>query len=215
MLAVEPASSSRSELIRAAFVLEWLTLAWVLVEAAVGLWTGWRAHSISLIAFGADSVIEALSAGVLIWRLSTELKHGQQFSEEAERRASRLAGALLFALAAYIIASAAWGLWTREGQAFTPVGLLITAATIPIMYVLARRKLTIAEQIGSRALRADAMEAITCGWLSFVVVAGLVAQWAIGAWWIDPVTSLAIVYLLVKEGREAWSAEECSCSSCH
>ena len=215
MLAVEPASSSRSELIRAAFVLEWLTLAWVLVEAAVGLWTGWRAHSISLIAFGADSVIEALSAGVLIWRLSTELKHGQQFSEEAERRASRLAGALLFALAAYIIASAAWGLWTREGQAFTPVGLLITAATIPIMYVLSRRKLTIAEQIGSRALRADAMEAITCGWLSFVVVAGLVAQWAIGAWWIDPVTSLAIVYLLVKEGREAWSAEECSCSSCH
>lgn len=215
MLAVEPASSSRSELIRAAFVLEWLTLAWVLVEAAVGLCAGWRAHSISLIAFGADSVIEALSAGVLIWRLSTELKHGQQFSEEAERRASRLAGALLFALAAYIIASAAWGLWTREGQAFTPVGLLITAATIPIMYVLARRKLTIAEQIGSRALRADAMEAITCGWLSFVVVAGLVAQWAIGAWWIDPVTSLAIVYLLVKEGREAWSAEECSCSSCH
>ena len=215
MLAVEPASSSRSELIRAAFVLEWLTLAWVLVEAAVGLWAGWRAHSISLIAFGADSVIEALSAGVLIWRLSTELKHGQQFSEEAERRASRLAGALLFALAAYIIASAAWGLWTREGQAFTPVGLLITAATIPIMYVLARRKLTIAEQIGSRALRADAMEAITCGWLSFVVVTGLVAQWAIGAWWIDPVTSLAIVYLLVKEGREAWSAEECGCCSCH
>ena len=29
------------------------------------------------------------------------------------------------------------------------------------------------------------------------------------------VTSLAIVYLLVKEGREAWAGEECGCSSGH
>ena len=62
-----------------------------------------------------------------------------------------------------------------------------------------------AAQLGSRALRADAIEAVTCGWLSFVVVIGLVAQLAIGAWWIDSVTSLAILWLLIKEGREALS----------
>ncbi len=32
-----------------------------------------------------------------------------------------------------------------------------------------------------------------------------------GAWWIDSIASLAIVWLLVKEGREAWAAEECGC----
>jgi hypothetical protein len=73
----------------------------------------------------------------------------------------------------------------------------------------------IAEKIGSRALRADAMESITCGWLSFVVVAGLLAQLALGAWWIDSITSLAIVYFLIKEGREAWAVEECGCSCGH
>jgi divalent metal cation (Fe/Co/Zn/Cd) transporter len=79
------------------------------------------------------------------------------------------------------------------------------------MYFLARRKLAIAEQIGSRALRADAIESIACGWLSFVVVLGLATQLALGAWWVDSVAALAIVYFLIKEGREAWGGDECSC----
>jgi hypothetical protein len=53
------------------------------------------------------------------------------------------------------------------------------------------------------------MEAVTCGWLAFVVVVTLAAQWLVGAWWIDSVGSLAIVWLLVKEGREAWLGDEC------
>jgi divalent metal cation (Fe/Co/Zn/Cd) transporter len=78
------------------------------------------------------------------------------------------------------------------------------------MRYLARRKIDIAEKIGSRALRADAIEAVTCGWLSFVVVVTLAAQWLVGAWWIDAVGSLAIVWFLVKEGREAWRGECCA-----
>jgi divalent metal cation (Fe/Co/Zn/Cd) transporter len=170
---------------------------------------------LSLIAFGADSLIEALSACVLLWRLNVELRHGHAFSENAERKASKIGGVLLFVLAAYVVGSAARGLWTREGQEFSRLGLVITAATIPVMYLLAKRKLVVAGKIGSRALRTDAMESITCGWLSFVVLAGLVAQLALGAWWIDSITSLVIVSFLVKEGREAWAVEECGCSSCH
>jgi hypothetical protein len=36
---------------------------------------------------------------------------------------------------------------------------------------------------------------VTCGWLSFVVIISLAAQWAVGAGWIDGVASLA------KDGR--------------
>jgi divalent metal cation (Fe/Co/Zn/Cd) transporter len=209
------ADDERARLVRTAFVLEWMTLAWVILEGGAGLWAGWQARSISLIAFGADSVIEALSACVLLWRLNVELRDGAAFSDKTERTASKISGALLFALAAYVVLSAAWGLWTRQGQEFSALGLAITVATIPAMYLLARRKLAIAETIGSPALRADAMESIACGWLSFVVVAGLLAQLALGAWWIDSVTSLAILYFLIKEGREAWAAEECGCSGGH
>ena len=64
------------------------------------------------------------------------------------------------------------------------------------------------DALGSRALRADAMESIACGWLSLAVVIGLMAQLMLGAWWVDSVTSLVLVWLLIKEGREAWKAED-------
>jgi divalent metal cation (Fe/Co/Zn/Cd) transporter len=208
---ISPSKPDRAALIREAFGLEWLTIGWMTVEAIVAICSGWAAGSLVLIAFGLDSVIELASAGVLMWRLSVELRRGQAFSARAEAVASRLAGALLFALAAYVTVAALWSLWTRGGAEFSWIGLAVAVLAIPSMRYLAARKIAVAEKLGSRALRADAMEAVTCGWLSLVVVASLAAQWALGAWWIDGVGSLAIVWLLMKEGREAWAGETCDC----
>lgn len=199
----------RAVLIRRAFRLEWMTIAWMLVEGVVAVGAGLIAGSLTLVAFGLDSGIELASAGVLIWRLNVELRHRQEFSERAERTASRIGGVLLFTLAAYIVAGAVWSLWTRHGEAFSLPGLIVATLAMPIMILLARRKIAMAEQLGSRAMRADAAESITCGWLSLVVVFGLLANVTLGAWWLDAATSLAIVGFVVKEAREAWSGVDC------
>src|SRR6516164_9504380 len=200
--------TERATLIREAFRLEYFTIGWMVIEAGIAIGAGVAARSITLLAFGIDSLIELASAGVLIWRLTVELRRGLAFAEAAERLASRIGGALLFALAAYVVVAAGRGPRTGEGQAVSWPGLLVPFAAIPVMWVLSRRKLRLAAALGSRALRADAVESMTCGWLSFAVVIGLMAQLVLGAWWIDSATSLVIVWLLVKEGREAWSAEE-------
>ena len=95
-----PPQSDRLPLIREAFRLEWLTIGWMTVEAVVAIGAGITAGSLVLVAFGVDSVIELASASVLMWRLSVELRHGQKSSERAELIASRIGGALLFALPA-------------------------------------------------------------------------------------------------------------------
>jgi hypothetical protein len=123
----------------------------MMIEATVAIGSGIAADSLTLTAFGIDSLIELASASVLVWRLTVELRHGQNFAEEAERAASRVGGALLFALAAYVVASAGWKLWMQQD-------------------FLSRRKLLLAKALDSSALRADAVEGITCGWLAFVVV---------------------------------------------
>ena len=181
------------------------------IEAAVSIGVGLTAGSLVVLAFGLDSLIELASAGVLMWRLSVELRHGQKISERAEHIASRVGGGLLFALAVYITIAALWRLWAGTGEEFSWAGLIVALIAIPTMRHLAHRKIAVADKIGSRALRADAMEAVTCGWLSFVVVISLAVQWMTGAWWIDSVGSLAIVWFLIKEGREAWSGNECRC----
>ena len=67
------------------------------VEAAVALSAAWIARSPALLAFSGDSGIELLSAIVVLWRF-----HGHVGHQHAERRAARIAGLLLFALAAYV-----------------------------------------------------------------------------------------------------------------
>jgi divalent metal cation (Fe/Co/Zn/Cd) transporter len=119
----------------------------------------------------------------------------------------------LFALAAYVVASAGWKLWMRQGAEFSLPGLVISVLAIPAIYFLSRRKLQVAEALGSRALRAYAVESITCGWLAFVVVGALVAQLLVGAWWVDAVASLGVVWFVVREGCEAWEGQEC-CKDC-
>ena len=99
----------------------------------------------------------------------------------------------------------------RRGQEFSTPGFAIAVLAMPVMWWLANAKMRIADQIGSRALRADAVESITCGYLSAIVVIGLLIQLLTPSWWwVDGIASLAIVVLLVKGGREAWEAEACA-----
>lgn len=77
------------------------------------------------------------------------------------------------------------------------------------MALLARRKIAVATRLGSRAMQADAVESFTCGWLSIAVVIGLTVDFILNAWWVDGLTSLAIVWFVVREAREAWSGDEC------
>jgi divalent metal cation (Fe/Co/Zn/Cd) transporter len=197
--------------VNAALRLEWLTFAWMIVEAVVAIGAGVSAHSLVLEAFGADSVIELLSAGVLVWRLRIELQTQASFPERIEHRASRIGGGLLFALSAFVATGAIHSLWTRQGQEFSIIGLVVTGAAIPIMYGLAKNKLRLADRLGSRALRADAMESLTCGYLSVVVVIALLAQWFVEAWWVSGASALALVPLLLRDAREAWRQDHC----CH
>ena len=98
--------------------------------------------------------------------------------------------------------AALWGLWTQRAEAFYLARFYRGGGGDTGDAVSCTSRIAVADKIGSRALRADAMEAVTSGWLSFVVLISLAAQWAFGMWWIDSVGSLAIVLLLVKEGRE-------------
>jgi hypothetical protein len=72
-----------------------------------------------------------------------------------------------------LLQSAGWKLWTHQGAEFSLPGLTLCVLAVLIMYFLSRCKLALAETLGSRALKADAVESITCGGLSLVVVVAL------------------------------------------
>jgi divalent metal cation (Fe/Co/Zn/Cd) transporter len=76
------------------------------------------------------------------------------------------------------------------------------------MPILAKAKLKLAGQLGSKALRADAYETVACAWLSVTTLAGLILNAALGWWWADPVAALVLVPLIVREGLEGLRGDD-------
>jgi divalent metal cation (Fe/Co/Zn/Cd) transporter len=205
----------RSEDVRFALLLTYITLGWMTIEGAASLLLGWASKSLLLEAFGIDSVIELFSAAVLLWRLRVEAS-GAATSEHVdlvEQRAARLVGYSLYALVAYIVLNSGYGLFVAKRVTDTHEsvwGILIGVVAKIGMPILAAYKLKVAARLNSRALRADAVESITCGYLSVVLMVGLAATWWLGWWWLDSVAALALIPFLIKEARAAVRAECCA-----
>src|SRR5947209_9179512 len=206
--------ASRADAVRLALLLTYITLGWMTIEGAASLLLGWASKSLLLEAFGIDSIIELFSAAVLLWRLRIEAS-GTATSEHVnfvERRAARLIGYSLYALIAYVILNSSYGVFIAKRITDTHEsvwGILIGLVAKIGMPILAAYKLKVAAQLNSRALRADAIESITCGYLSIVLMIGLAATWLLGWWWLDSVAALALIPFLIKEGRAAISGGEC------
>jgi divalent metal cation (Fe/Co/Zn/Cd) transporter len=193
-------------LVRRGLLLVAASVTWMVIEGVVSVASGLAAGSVALLGFGIDSFIELGSDVVVAWRLRAEGQAGgEEVVERVERRASRLAAGLLLLLAVYIAVDAGRRLFGFGARAEESVaGLVITGLALIVMPLLARGKLKIAEALGSRALRTDAMEAVCCAWLSATTLLGLGLNAAFGWWWADPVAALVLVPLLVREGVAGW-----------
>jgi divalent metal cation (Fe/Co/Zn/Cd) transporter len=184
-----------------------ITIAWMSVEAVVSLFAAGRAHSPALFAFGGDSAIELFSAVVVLWGFRVSDVH-----EDVEKRAARVAGALLFALAAYVAITSVASLLGYGQPKPTLLGIAILVAAAAVMPWLVKEKRRLSGATGSAALRADAAQSALCAYLSLIALAGLAINNAI--WHVkraDPIAALAILPLIVWEGREAMRGKACSC----
>src|SRR6266550_4767197 len=204
----------RSDNVRFALLLTYITLGWMTIEGAASLLLGWASKSLLLEAFGIDSVIELFSAGVLLWRLRIEAsgRADEARIETVEQRASRLVGYTLYFLVAYVVFNSAYGIFVAHRVTDTHEsawGILIGLVAKIGMPILAGYKLKVAARLNSRALRADAIESITCGYLSIVLIVGLAATRLLGWWWLDSVAALALIPFLIREAREAIHGESC------
>ncbi len=195
--------------------LEYLTVGWNLLEAAVALIAGWLAGSIALLGFGLDSVVEVSSGSVLLWRLHSE-RRGED-SERAERTALRLVGVSFLALATYLTFDSIKSLATHEAPAESVAGVVLAIASLLVMPLLARAKRQVARGLSSRAMHADSRQTDICAYLSAILLCGLALNAAFGWWWADPVAALAMMPLIAHEGLEAIRGKTCgvSCSANH
>jgi divalent metal cation (Fe/Co/Zn/Cd) transporter len=191
-----------AELPRSVAWLQWITIGWMTIECGASLWAAAGAKSVALLAFGSDSLVELMSATVVL------LQFMPKFPLK-KRHADKLAAILLFVLAVVVVCIAWLGRSRPMKASF--LGIAVTALALVFMPVLAWMKRRQARRMNNRALAADAVQSATCAYLAAVTLAGLVifAVWQIR--WVDTVAALAAVPILMVEGRRAWRGEGCGC----
>ena len=184
--------------------LQIITLVWMSVEAAVSLGTAWHAHSPALFGFGGDSLIELLSAAIVLGRFRFRLD---------EARAAKTAGVLLLVLAGFVVLSSVLNFIGYREAKRSLVGIAILLAAAVAMPLLASQKRKLAAITSSASLKADAAESALCGYMAWIALAGLAVNAIWGLSWADPLAALALTPLIVREGREAFRSQRMCCHS--
>ncbi len=189
--------------------LQYLTIAWMTLEAAIALAAAWKARSPALFGFGGDSIIELLSGIVVLWRF-----RARSNTARAEKIAARIAGALLFFVAIFVAATSSFALLGYYEPRPSVVGIALLLVAAFGMPWLASQKRKLATQLSSACLKADAAESSLCGYLSWIALVGLVANALFGIGWADPVAALVLLPLIFKEGWQAIHASRPGCDCC-
>jgi divalent metal cation (Fe/Co/Zn/Cd) transporter len=196
----------RRDVLRARHLTQ-LSLGWHIVEAAIAVGAGVVAGSIALVGFGADSLIEAAAGLVVLWLVMGE----RLSSPRAERRAQQLIAVSFVLLAAYVMVGSARDLIGGHHPAVSWVGIGLSIVTLVTMPPLAWAKRRVGRALGSSATMSESRQTMLCAYLSGALLIGLLANAVAGWWWADPLVALGIGGAAVREARDAWRGESCSC----
>ena len=202
---------SRAGLVRRGRGLAYATLALNSLEAGVAVVAGVASGSVALLGFGVDSLIELTAGVTALWRLSADFDLTRR--ARVERTSLRIIGACFLALAAYVTYEAGRALVLRERPAQSLPGIALAVLSLVSMPLLARAKRDVAVGMGSGALAADAQQTALCGYLSAILLGGLLLNATLGWWWADPLAALCMVPIIAKEGLEGVRGRS-SCDCC-
>ena len=107
--------------------------------------------------FGFDSVIELVSATLVLRRLQAELAGGRA-DERAERRVLRIIAITFFVLAAYVVIGSVVDLATEAHPERSPIGIGLTVSSLFVMPLLGWRKRRFGRLLANQLVLADAAE---------------------------------------------------------
>lgn len=194
---MELSATEHHRLLRRGIRLEWATTAWNLMEVFVTIGLGIVAHSLALVAFGLDSMIEVFASTVVIWHLTI----GTEPSVRRTRIALRLIAAAFIALALFLVVAGVRSLILGTVPDDSPFGVAYLALTAIIMFTLAVAKRRTARALGSEPLGAEASMTFLDGCLCVGILTALLANITFGWWWADGLAALAVGGFAVREAH--------------
>ena len=206
---------TRNKLYHTASALAFITIAYNLLEGIFSAWFGLEDESLALFGFGLDSFVEVIS-GAGIWHMVRRQRETPQEGHDVfERRALRITGWGFYVLAAGLISTGIYDVYSGHAPETTVWGIIVACVSIISMWLLIHYKVKVGKALGSQAILADAACTRVCLYLSVILLVSSAGYQLTGVGWLDAAGALGISWFCFKEGSEAFGKARgitCSCS---
>jgi divalent metal cation (Fe/Co/Zn/Cd) transporter len=195
----------------------WLAIFTVLyniAEGVISIFFGISDEALTLFGFGVDSFIEVMSGLGILAMVIRIWQNPETSRSRFEITALRVTGTAFYLLALGLGASAIYNLFTGHKPETTLPGLIISAISIAMMWLLVAGKRKVGRALNSLPILADANCTLVCVYMSVVLLAASFIYELTGFGFVDSIGALGLIYFSVKEGREAFEKAngiECDC----
>ena len=194
---------TENKLIKTALFLSWFTIIYNLLEGLISIHFGLKNDAFALAGFGGDSLIEVLSATLVLWRFKGESDACCNPTDKRERIATFGIGALFILLSSIVMIASCYQIMDNSHPKTTLPGIIISAISLSFMVYLWRAKKKLAVALNSSAISCDAKCSLACIKLSGVLLAGsLVFAVFPKLFWADAIAAAFIGVTIGREGIE-------------
>jgi divalent metal cation (Fe/Co/Zn/Cd) transporter len=193
--------------VRKGIFLEYFSLGWMSVEVVASIIAGLIiGKSLALLAFGGDSLVELLSAYVVLSYLRKLNKEIFQGAAESER-IEKIATALLILLVPIITGGAVYSYFSGIKPEASFLGIVLALGAVVIMPILWLQKKKIGREGNISVLSIDAAESATCFFMSLALLVALLLNYFIHFVWADYAATAIILGFVAVEIRESLTEE--------
>lgn len=195
---------NEKQLFKFAFGLAVFTIIYNLGEGLISTFFGYEDESLTLFGFGTDSFIEVVSGLGIAHMVSRIQRNPASNRDDFERLALRITGFSFYTLVAGLLASSIYSILTRHNPTTTFWGIVISLASIAVMWALMLGKIQIGRRLNSDAILADANCTRVCIYMSVILLISSGIYEFTKIPFIDSIGTLGLAWFSFKEGKECF-----------
>jgi len=195
---------------QAAIIISILSILYNALEGGISIGFGADVSSKSLLFFGIQSLVEVLSAILVVYRFRNIVKPGEETSTtlspqnlRLEKHATLGIGTLFLILAATTFATSSVALSKHQTPDTALPSLIISASALVLMIAIWAPKVYLYKRLDSSTMKAEAECSLACIMLTLVLLVGsIVYRFWKGGWWVDSAVAMVFGVYFAKEGVE-------------
>src|SRR5258706_9790346 len=203
-MAVLTDASKQRHYYQYALWLAFFTIFYNTLEGLVSVYLGAHDEALTLFGFGIDSFIEVIS-GIGIMAMVLRIRQSPDTPRnQFERTALRITGWSFYVLAAGLLISALYNLYSGHKPETTWSGTIISIISIVVMWALVSGKRKVGRTLISEPILSDANCTMVCIYMSVVLLISSLVYHLTGFGFVDSLGAIGLIYFSISEGRESF-----------